>query len=37
MRTSLAHGDLVAAGAVCTAEAFDDPELIRLVEETMSW
>jgi len=36
MRTSLAHGDLVAAGAVCTAEAFDDPELIRLVEKTMS-
>ncbi|MEH2560339.1 HAD superfamily hydrolase (TIGR01509 family) [Bradyrhizobium algeriense] len=37
MRTSLGHGDLVAAGAVCTAKAFDDPELIRLVEGTMSW
>ena len=37
IRTSLAHGDLVAAGAVCTASAFDDPELVRLVGKTMNW
>jgi len=37
IRTSLAHCDLVAAGAVCTASAFDDPELVRLVAETMGW
>jgi phosphoglycolate phosphatase len=37
IRTSLAHGDLVAAGAVCTASAFDDPELVKLVAETMGW
>ena len=37
MRTSLGHGDLVAAGAVRTAESFDDPELIRLVTTTMNW
>lgn len=37
MRTSLGHGDLVAAGAVCTAESFDDPELVRLVGKTMNW
>jgi HAD superfamily hydrolase (TIGR01509 family) len=37
MRTSLGHGDLVAAGAVVTAESFDDPELVRLVGKTMNW
>ena len=37
IRTSLGHGDLVAAGAVCTAGTFDDPELIGLVGKTMSW
>ena len=37
IRTSLGHGDLVAAGAVRTAYAFDDPELVSLVENTMSW
>ena len=37
IRTSLAHADLVAAGAVCTASAFDDPELVRRVAETMGW
>ena len=37
MRTSLAHADLVAAGAVMTARTFDDPELVRLVGKTMSW
>ncbi len=37
MRTSLAHADLVSAGAVCTAENFDDPELVEVVAETMGW
>ena len=37
IRTSLAHGDLVAAGAVNTAETFDDPELVGLVGKTMNW
>jgi HAD superfamily hydrolase (TIGR01509 family) len=37
IRTSLVHGDLVAAGAVCSAENFDDPELVQLVAETMNW
>jgi hypothetical protein len=25
------------SGAVCTASAFDDPELVKLVAETMGW
>jgi beta-phosphoglucomutase-like phosphatase (HAD superfamily) len=37
IRTSLGHGDLVAAGAVCTASAFDDPTLLKRVAETMGW
>ncbi len=37
MRTSLGHADLVAAGAVSTAESFDDPELLRMVGKTMNW
>jgi phosphoglycolate phosphatase len=37
IRTSLGHGDLVAVGAVCTAETFDDPELVALVGKTMNW
>ena len=37
IRTSLAHDDLVAAGAVCTASAFDDEKLLGLVAETMGW
>jgi phosphoglycolate phosphatase len=37
MRTSLGHDDLVAAGAVSTAESFDDPDLIRRVGATMNW
>jgi HAD superfamily hydrolase (TIGR01509 family) len=37
IRTSLGHADLVAAGAVTTAAAFDDPELVRLVATTMNW
>lgn len=37
MRTGLSHADLVAAGAVASARAFDDPELIRLVASAMAW
>lgn len=37
MRTGLGHADLLAAGAVASAAAFDDPELIRLVASAMSW
>lgn len=37
IRTSLNHNDLVAAGAVMTARAFDDPELLNFVAATMNW
>ena len=37
MRTSLGHGDLLAAGAVCTAATFEDPELVGLIGKTMNW
>ena len=37
IRTSLAHDDLIAVGAICTAENFDDPELVGLVGKMMSW
>jgi HAD superfamily hydrolase (TIGR01509 family) len=37
MRTSLSHDDLVAAGAVATAKAFDDPELMQRVATAMKW
>ena len=37
IRTSLGHDDLLAAGAVCTAATFDDPELLGLVGKTMNW
>ena len=37
MRTGLSHADLVAAGAVASARAFDDPELIGWVERAMDW
>jgi HAD superfamily hydrolase (TIGR01509 family) len=37
IRTSLAHADMVAAGAVMTARTFDDPELMKLVGTTMHW
>ncbi|PAY07572.1 haloacid dehalogenase [Bradyrhizobium sp. UFLA03-84] len=36
MRTGLSHADLLAAGAVASARAFDDPELIRLVASAMA-
>ncbi|KJC61511.1 haloacid dehalogenase [Bradyrhizobium sp. LTSPM299] len=37
MRTGLGHADLIAAGAIASARAFDDPELIVLVEQVMAW
>ncbi len=37
MRTSLGHSDMVAAGAVLTARAFDDPELLEFVAAIMNW
>lgn len=37
MRTGLGHADLLAAGAVASARAFDDPELISLVTSAMAW
>jgi phosphoglycolate phosphatase len=37
LRTSLSHVDMVAAGAVMTASAFDDPELLEFVAATMNW
>ena len=37
IRTSLSHDDMIAAGAVMTARAFDDPELLEFVAATMNW
>ncbi len=37
IRTSLSHADLVEAGALMTAESFDDPDLIKLVAARMDW
>jgi HAD superfamily hydrolase (TIGR01509 family) len=37
IRTSLSDADMIEAGAVLTAKAFDDPELLRLVATTMNW
>jgi HAD superfamily hydrolase (TIGR01509 family) len=37
IRTSLGHADLIEAGALTTAENFDDPGLIDLVAATMNW
>jgi HAD superfamily hydrolase (TIGR01509 family) len=37
IRTSLGHADMVAVGAVMTAKAFDDTELLGLVAKTMNW
>ena len=37
MRTSLGHADMVTAGAVMTAKSFDDPEVVRMVGDTMDW
>ncbi|MGV7215520.1 HAD family hydrolase [Bradyrhizobium sp. UFLA05-112] len=37
MRTSLSHDDLVAAGAVASAFAYDDDTLMKLVAAAMKW
>ncbi|PSO16390.1 HAD-IA family hydrolase [Bradyrhizobium sp. MOS003] len=37
VRTSLSHADLVAAGAVASASAFDDPQLLARLESAMAW
>lgn len=37
IRTSLRHADLIAAGAVMTADHFDDPELIEYVATMMGF
>jgi HAD superfamily hydrolase (TIGR01509 family) len=37
IRTSLSHADLVAAGAVASAGAFDDPELLTRLATAMAW
>jgi HAD superfamily hydrolase (TIGR01509 family) len=37
IRTSLGHADMVEAGALATAESFDDPILIDLVAVRMNW
>jgi HAD superfamily hydrolase (TIGR01509 family) len=37
IRTGLSHADMVAAGAVMSAKAFDDPELLKFVAATMNW
>jgi len=37
MRTSLNHSDLVEAGALLTAPAFDDPDLMTWLAATMEW
>jgi HAD superfamily hydrolase (TIGR01509 family) len=37
IRTSLGHADMIAAGAVISAKAFDDPELLKFVAVVMNW
>jgi HAD superfamily hydrolase (TIGR01509 family) len=37
IRTNLGHDDLVAAGAVMTAESFDAMELIEMIAVKMNW
>ena len=37
IRTSLSHADLVAAGAIASASAFDDPELLARLASAMAW
>jgi HAD superfamily hydrolase (TIGR01509 family) len=37
IRTSLGHTDMIEAGALTTAENFEDPELIDLIATTMNW
>ncbi|EIG58298.1 HAD-IA family hydrolase [Bradyrhizobium canariense] len=37
IRTSLSHTDLVAAGAIASASAFDDPDLLARLAAAMAW
>ncbi|KYG98171.1 HAD-IA family hydrolase [Bradyrhizobium sp. DOA1] len=37
IRTSLSHADLVGAGAVASASAFDDPDLLTRLADAMAW
>lgn len=37
MRTTLDHDDLVAAGAVASASAYDDPDLLARLAAAMAW
>ncbi len=37
IRTSLGHADMVAAGAVMTADTFDDPQLMQRIAMAMGW
>jgi HAD superfamily hydrolase (TIGR01509 family) len=37
IRTSLSHGDMIAAGAVMSAKDFDDPKLLEFVAVIMNW
>lgn len=37
MRTSLAHHDMIEAGATATAKIFDEPELMSLIAAKMNW
>jgi HAD superfamily hydrolase (TIGR01509 family) len=37
IRTSLSHTALIEAGAIATAETFDDPELMSLIAAKMNW
>lgn len=37
VRTSLNHADLVAAGAIASASAFDDPQLLARLASAMAW
>jgi HAD superfamily hydrolase (TIGR01509 family) len=37
MRTTLGHDDLVAAGAVASASAYDDPDLLARLAIAMAW
>jgi HAD superfamily hydrolase (TIGR01509 family) len=37
IRTGLSHDEMIAAGAVMTAGAFDDQKLLEFVAATMQW
>ncbi|MCK1651742.1 HAD-IA family hydrolase [Bradyrhizobium sp. 149] len=37
MRTTLGHADLVAAGAIASASAYDDPTLLARLAAAMAW